>query len=265
VGYDGSGEVEDNRPMIEQEAETGAVSVLAVDDSPETLLVVEHTLRRHGFTVSSATSGEKALEQLEQEGLPHLAVVDMNMPPGMNGFAFCEQLSRFCDVPVIMLTAVDEEGTVVRAIRQYAEDYVIKPFNPSELAARARRVLQRVGTFPFPMTAPICVDERLVVNFAARELVVDGKQKRLTPTEARLLYILMRTPGETVNSEFLLRRMWPLEASDDDRLHVYIHRLRSKLKASERKHRYIVSERGVGYRFDLREVIELPVEKGDGR
>jgi DNA-binding response OmpR family regulator len=235
--------------MIALETKVQEISVLAVDDNPETLLVVEHTLRRHGFSVSSAPSGEAALARLAREGLPHLVVVDMNMPPGMDGFAFCEQLGRFSDVPVIILTAVDQEDTVVRAIRQYAEDYVIKPFNPGELAARARRVLTRVGTFPFAMKAPVCVDESLVVNFAARELTVEGKSRRLTPTEARLLYILMRTPGETVNSDYLLRRMWPLERSDDDRLHVYIHRLRSKLKGTSGKHRYVVSERGVGYRF----------------
>ncbi len=254
--------------MIEEQDEIETISVLAVDDSPETLLVVEHTLRRHGFTVYSAPSGERALEWVEQNGLPHLFVVDIHMPPGMNGFDFCEQLGRFCDVPVIMLTAVDEEGTVVRAIRHYAEDYVIKPFNPGELAARVRRVLQRVGTFPFPMGAPIPIDDDLGVNFAARELLVDGKLKRLTPTEARLLYILMRTPGETVNSDFLLRRMWRLEASDDDRLHVYIHRLRSKLKSGNRKHGYIVSERGVGYRFqpyDEGELLNSLAAEGNGR
>jgi DNA-binding response OmpR family regulator len=254
--------------MPNLEMDPAETTVLAVDDSPETLLVVEHTLRRHGFTVFSAPSGEAALERLERHGLPQLVVVDMNMPPGMNGFEFCEQLGRFCDIPVIMLTAVDEEGTVVRAIRSYAEDYVIKPFNPGELAARARRVLQRVGTFPFPMSAPIPVDDELGVNFAARELLVNGKQKRLTPTEARLLYILMRTPGETVNSDFLLRRMWRLEASDDDRLHVYIHRLRTKLKSSGRKHRYIVSERGVGYRFqpyDQGELVNSLAAEGNGR
>lgn len=240
--------------MIATETQLQEISILAVDDNPETLLIVEHTLRRHGFSVSSAPSGETALDRLARQGLPHLVVVDMNMPPGMNGFAFCEQLGRFSDVPVIILTAVDEEETVVRAIRQYAEDYVIKPFNPGELAARARGVLRRVGTFPFAMAAPICVDQSLMVNFAARELIIDGKPRKLTPTEARLLYILMRTPAETVNSDYLLRRMWPLERSDDDRLHVYIHRLRSKLKGGGSKHRYVVSERGVGYRFQPRDV-----------
>lgn len=242
--------------MMSVEMQPAETTVLAVDDSPETLLIVEHALRRHGYRVQTATSGEAALALLEQEGLPHLAVVDMHMPPGMNGFDFCEQLGRFSDVPVIMLTAVDEETTVVRAIRQYAEDYMIKPFNPGELAARVGRVLRRVGQFPFVMAAPVAVDEKLAVNFAARELHLNGSTQGLTPTEARLLYILMRTPGETVNRDFLLRRMWPLEHSDDDRLHVYVHRLRTKLKGAGGKHRYVVSERGVGYRFQPRDVSE---------
>ena len=230
--------------------------MLAVDDSPETVFIVEHVLRRHGFQVKSAESGEAALALIEREGLPHLAVVDLHMPPGMNGFSFCEQLGRISDVPVIMLTAVHEESTVVRAIRQYAEDYMIKPFNPSELAARIGRVLWRVGQFPFAMAAPLAVDENLALNFATREMWINGKKQRLTPTEARLLYILLRTPGETVNSDFLLRRMWPLEHSDDDRLHVYVHRLRTKLRGTNNRHRYIVSERGVGYRFQPRDVGE---------
>lgn len=246
--------------MMNLEMQPAEISILAVDDSPETLLIVEHALRRHGYRVQCAASGEAALAVLEREGLPHLAVVDMHMPPGMDGFGFCEQLARFSDVPVIMLTAVDEEATVVRAIRHYAEDYVIKPFNPGELAARVGRVLQRVGQFPFAMSAPVAVDAKLTVNFATRELYLDGNTQGLTPTEARLLYILMRTPGETVNTDFLLRRMWPQEYSDDDRLHVYVHRLRTKLKGAGGKHRYVVSERGVGYRFQPRDVGEQVVE-----
>jgi DNA-binding response OmpR family regulator len=246
--------------MVNVEMQPAETTVLAVDDSPETLLIVEHVLQRHGFRVRNASSGEAALQLLEREGLPHLIIADMNMPPGMNGFELCEQLGRFCDIPVIMLTAVDEESTVVRAIRQYAEDYVIKPFNPGELAARVGRVLRRVGQFPFPMTAPIIVDEELAVNFATRELHLNGKRQGLTPTEARLLYILMRSPGTTVNSDFLLRRMWPLEISDDDRLHVYVHRLRAKLQGAGGKHRYVVSERGVGYRFQPRDIGEQLVK-----
>ena len=224
-------------------------AVLVVDDSKDALQIVQHTLEEADYTPATASSGEDALDQIARSGLPHLAVVDLKMPPGMDGFEFCDHLYKFSDVPVIMLTGVDESETVVQALQQYAEDYILKPFSPDELVARVRRVLARVGKFPYRMAAPIIVDDHLHVDFPSRKVRIDDHKAVLTPTEARLLYILMRTPGATVTSEFLLRRMWPMEYAYHDRLHVYIHRLRSKLQIGKWEHRYIVSERGVGYRF----------------
>ncbi|MDX1688892.1 MAG: response regulator transcription factor [Candidatus Promineifilaceae bacterium] len=224
-------------------------AVLAVDDSMEALQIVRHTLEEAGFVPVTASSGEEAVDEVAEKGLPHLAVVDLKMPPGMDGFEFCDYLYQFSDVPVVMLTGVDESETVVQALQQYAEDYVLKPFNPDELVARVRRVLARVGRFPYRMSVPIVVDDCLRIDFPSREVMVEDRTASLTPTEARLLYILMRTPGKTVTSDFLLRRMWPMEHAYEDRLHVYIHRLRSKLQVGRGEHPYVVSERGVGYRF----------------
>lgn len=227
----------------------GPPAVLVVDDSAEALQIVRHTLEESAFIPVPASSGEEALDEVAGKGLPHLAVVDLKMPPGMDGFEFCDELYQFSDVPVIMLTGVDESETVVQALQQYAEDYVLKPFNPDELVARVRRVLARVGRFPYRMVVPIVVDDCLSINFPGREVILEERTTSLTPTEARLLYILMRTPGKTVTSDFLLRRMWPMEHAYEDRLHVYIHRLRGKLRPAQREHQYVVSERGVGYRF----------------
>lgn len=224
-------------------------AVLVVDDNVDALQIVQSTLEESDFVPVTASSGEAALECIAEKGLPHLAVVDLKMPPGMNGFEFCDQLYRISDVPVIMLTGVDESETVVQALQQYAEDYVLKPFDPDELVARVRRVLARVGKFPYRMAASIVVDDCLRVDFPAREVLIEDKKASLTPTEARLLYILMRTPGKTVTSNFLLRRMWPMEHAYEDRLHVYIHRLRSKLQVGQLEHQYVVSDRGVGYHF----------------
>lgn len=224
-------------------------AVLVVDDSMEALQIVQHTLEEADFVPVTASSGEEALACIAEKGLPHLAVVDLKMPPGMNGFKFCDELYQLSDVPVIMLTGVDESETVVEALQQYAEDYVLKPFNPDELVARVRRVLARVGKFPYRMAAPIVVDDCLRVDFPARKVIIEDQKTSITPTEARLLYILMRTPEKTVTSDFLLRRMWPMEHAYEDRLHVYIHRLRSKLETGQWEHQYVVSERGVGYRF----------------
>lgn len=228
------------------------LSILVVDDSIEALEILRQTLSKAGYCVWTAISGEEALDIIASDGLPQLAIVDLHMPPGMDGFELCERFGQFSDLPVIMLTAVDEADTVVRAIQQYAEDYVVKPFSPSELAARIKRVLERVGTFPYESSSPLHVDHWLSIDFSAREMAVDGGTTSLTPTEARLLYILMRHSGQTVETEFLLRRMWPREITYEDRLHVYIHRLRNKLKVLDDSHQYVISERGVGYRFQPR-------------
>jgi DNA-binding response OmpR family regulator len=227
---------------------------LVVDDSPETLQIVTYTLQRGNCEVWSAESGEAALKQIKSAGLPDLAIVDINMPPGMDGFELCRRIFQFSDLPVLMLTAVDEAETVVHAIQQYAEDYIIKPFNPAELLARVRRILRRVGTFPYVATSPVKVDDLLSIDFPRRKVIISGQASSLTPTETRLLYILMRGRGETVTTDFLLRRMWPREVAYEDRLHVYIHRLRKKLQvAGDEEYQYVVSERGVGYRFRSRD------------
>lgn len=223
--------------------------ILAVDDSAFILRLVESALLSAEFQVSTAISGEEGLDQIKRHGLPHLAIVDINMPLGIDGFEFCEKVLEFCDLPIIMLTAINEESTIVSAIDQYAEDYMTKPFNGGELVARVRRVLRRVGDFAYTLDPLTEVDGRLQVDFAGQRAVIDGEDVSLTPTETKLLYILMRNAGRTVTTDFILRRLWPLEAAYEDRLRVYIHRLRRKIEPSHSEPKYILSERGTGYIF----------------
>lgn len=225
--------------------------ILAVDDDPFNLRIVSHALEQTGYEVITASSGEEALSMITQHGLPHMAIVDIHMPPGMSGFEFCRTVHQFSDLPVIMLTAVNEESTVVEGLEEHAEDYIIKPFNPGELTARVKRVLQRMGDFAYPLQSLTRVDERLRIDFPGRQALVNDKPVSLTPTETKLLYILMRSAGHTVNTDFILRRLWPLEPAYEDRLHVHMHRLRRKIedKKDKSRPRYITSERGVGYTF----------------
>jgi DNA-binding response OmpR family regulator len=225
--------------------------ILAVDDDPFNLRIVSHALEQTGYQVITASSGEEALSMITQHGLPHMAIVDIHMPPGMSGFEFCRTVHQFSDLPVIMLTAVNEESTVVEGLEEHAEDYIIKPFNPGELTARVKRVLQRMGDFAYPLQSLTRVDERLRIDFPGRQALVNNKPVSLTPTETKLLYILMRSAGHTVNTDFILRRLWPLEPAYEDRLHVHMHRLRRKIedKQDKTRPRYITSERGVGYTF----------------
>jgi len=219
-----------------------------VDDDPAVLRLVRDKLDRAGFEVLTATSGQHALDVIARRGLPHLAIVDIMMP-GMDGFEFSRIVQEFTDLPVIMLTAVDEEETVIQGIEHFAEDYITKPFSPRELVARVQRVLRRIGDFAYTFDPVTQVDDRLAVDFAHQRVIVQGQPVDLTPTETKLLYILMRNPGRTVSTDFLLRRLRPLEEVFEDTLRVHIHRLRQKIEPAPSQPRYIVTERGLGYRF----------------
>lgn len=224
--------------------------ILVVDDSAMILRLVSIALEDAGFKVSTVLSGEAGLEFIQRFGLPHLALVDINMPPGMDGFEFCETVSEFCDLPIIMLTAINHEETIIQAIDQFAEDYIIKPFNTGELVSRVRRVLRRIGDFRYTYDPITKIDDYLAVDFPNRRVIVAGEDVSLTPTETKLLYILIRSAGRTVTTDFLLRRLWPLERVSEDRLRVNIHRVRRKIEA-EGGQPYIASERGVGYSFTI--------------
>ncbi len=223
--------------------------ILVVDDSYLVLQLVRTALEDAGYEVRTAASGEEALDLIHRFGLPHLALVDINMAPGMDGFEFCETVHAFSDLPVIMLTAASEESTIVQALNQFAEDYVTKPFNVGELIARVRRVLRRVGSFAYRLQPIIRVDESLQVDFVNKQAIINGTPVSLTPTETKLLYILLRHAGRTVTYEFVLQRLWPLEVAQEDRLRVYVHRLRRKIEPDANSPRYITSERGIGYTF----------------
>ena len=222
--------------------------ILAVDDNTYTLRIVQHTLEQAGYKVSTAVSGTEALKLIEWYGLPHLAVVDLHMP-GMSGFEFCRKVHDFSDMPVVMLTAVNNEETVIEGLEQHAEDYIVKPFNPSELVARVRRVLRRMGDYSYTLDSTTRVDDRLTVNFPLRQASIGDEEVSLTPTESKLLYILIRNAGRIVTTEFLLNRIWPLQDAQEDRLHVHVHRLRRKIEIDHNNPTYIIAERGMGYSF----------------
>lgn len=190
--------------MLETPIETHRI--LVVDDNTYTLRIVRHTLEQAGYEVSTAVSGEEALKLINRHGLPHLAVVDLHMP-GMSGFEFCREVHDFSDMPVIMLTAVGSEETIIEGLEEHAEDYIVKPFNPPELVARVQRVLRRIGDYSYTLDSTTRIDDRLTINFPKREALVDDEKVSLTPTEAKLLYILVRNAGRIVTTEFLLNRI----------------------------------------------------------
>jgi DNA-binding response OmpR family regulator len=227
--------------------------ILVVDDSQVIRHLVKYILVEAGYDVWTAVSGEEALEIISKKGLPHLAIVDINMPPGMDGFALCDKLHQFSDVPIIMLSAEEGEETVVTGLEYHAEDYIVKPSNgplrAAELKARVKTVLNRMGDFAYTLDPIVIVDERLQVDFPGRCAFIAGEKIKLTPTETKLLYLLMRHGGRTITNEYLLRRVWPNEEAYEERLHTHIYRLRKKIEENHKDPQYVLSDWGKGYIF----------------
>ena len=228
--------------------ETGLQRILVVDDDPDITRVVQFTLEEEGFDVAVAQSAQEAFNEIARHGLPHLAVVDIRMP-GMDGIELARKVQKYSDLPVILLTAVNEEDAVVAAIEEVAEDYVTKPFSPKVLAARVKRVIRRMGDFAFRLEALTVIDDRLAIDFAEKKALIDEQPVSLTPTETKLLHILIRSARRTVTTEYLLGRLWPLEEVFEDTLRVHVHRLRQKIEPDKGSPKYLITQRGVGYSF----------------
>ena len=222
--------------------------ILVVDDDPVVQRITGAALTEAGFEVWTAGSGRQALEILDTRGLPHLALIDIRMPE-MGGIELSDRLQEFIDLPIIMMTVVADKKTIVETIRSVAEDYITKPFQPEELVARVQRLLRRITDFSYALEPRIRIDGRLELEFARRLALVDGQPVDLTPTETKLLYILIRSAGHTVLTEYLTQRLWPLEHVVEDALRTHIYRLRRKIELSPRSPRYVLTKRGLGYSF----------------
>lgn len=227
--------------------------ILVLDDSRIILRMVRHALEEANYTVWTASSVKEAMKIVRQRGLPHLAIVDINLSAKENGFDFCRQVHRVADLPIIVLSSEEDEAVVSEAIDLYAEDYIFKskdgPIRFKEMLARVGRLLRRVGEFAYTLEETIYVDEYLRVNFTERYVLRNGEKIKLTPTETKIMYVLMRFAGRTVNVDYLLRRLWPLEEAGEDRLHSHVYRLRRKVERNPTDPYYVVSEWGTGYTF----------------
>jgi two-component system KDP operon response regulator KdpE len=205
-------------------------------------------LELEGYRVLSASSGYEALQRLIKE-LPDLVVLDVMMPE-MDGFETLKRIREVSAVPVIFLSVRGEEFDKVRGLDLGADDYLTKPFSPRELVSRIKAVLRRVE-MPAPTPkAEIVVDEDLRIDFGQRKVVVRGQEVRLRPTEYRLLYQLVNNAGRLLTHETLLSRVWGPEYMDEDHyVRLYITYLRQKIEKDPKNPKYILSERGIGYRF----------------
>jgi len=226
-----------------------AKRILVVDDEPRMIGFIRMNLELEGYQVLEAHTGLDALEMIRTQ-LPDLVLLDVMMPE-LDGFETLRMLREFSNVPVIMLTAKGEEDDKVYGLELGADDYVTKPFGSRELSSRVRAVLRRTEMpTASPDQAVLKIDDRLSVDFNRREVIVEGQRTKLRPTEYRLLYHLIENAGWTVPHEQLLAKVWGYEYRDETHyVRLYVNYLREKIEEDPSSPKYILTERGVGYRF----------------
>jgi DNA-binding response OmpR family regulator len=222
--------------------------ILVVDDEPRIVEAVTMNLELEGYLVSCADNGQEALRKIIEE-LPDLTILDVMMPV-MDGFETLRKIREVSNVPVIMLTVKGGETDKVKGLDLGADDYVTKPFSPKELVSRVKAALRRTGMPGLVPKIEIRVDNNLSIDFGRRKVIVRGKEVHLRPTEYRLLYHLVSNAGRVVTHEALLRKVWGYEYRNEDQyLWLYITYLRQKLEDNPKEPKYILVERGIGYRF----------------
>jgi two-component system KDP operon response regulator KdpE len=236
-------------PKLPRSNQRDGKQILVVDDEPRMINFIRMNLELEGHQVIEAHNGLEALEAVRTK-LPDIVLLDVMMPE-LDGFETLRMLREFSNIPVIMLTAKGEENDRVYGLELGADDYVAKPFGPRELSSRIKAVLRRAD---MPSTAPdqaiLKIDDRLSVDFNRREVIVNGERIKLRPTEYRLLYHLIENAGWTVPHDQLLAKVWGYEYRDEAHyVRLYVNYLREKIEEDPSNPKYILTERGVGYRF----------------
>lgn len=222
--------------------------LLIADDDPAIRRSLAHLLRVSGYEVAEAADGCAVLALMRKEGVD-LVILDVMMP-GCGGFEVCAEIRGWSQVPVIALSAVDDEDLKTGMLRSGADDYVVKPFSPKELLARVEAVLRRVRRRQTDPNRPVLRFGELEVNFRERRAILGGKDLELTTIEFDVLRELVLHPGELLTHRMFLHRVWGPEYGDEkEYVRVIVNRLRKKLADDPLNPRYIQTVPGLGYRF----------------
>lgn len=225
------------------------VSILVVDDEQAMRDFIRKNLTARGFSVRLATNGLEALEIFNNEPLD-LIILDVMMPE-MDGLETIRRIRPVSGVAIIILTALGEEKDKVAALDLGADDYLTKPFGIEELMARIRAVLRRANPQTVPETIAPLQSRDLLLDPASRRVTLRGEVVKLTPTEFDLLFYLMSHVGKVLTHRNLLQAVWGAEYGDEaEYLRVYIRRLRQKIEDDPLNPCYLLTEHGIGYRFD---------------
>lgn len=228
---------------------TPGTRVLVVDDDPQILRALRINLTAHGYTVLVAADGGSAL-RVAADGHPDVVVLDLGLPD-RDGAEVIEGLRGWTPVPILVLSARADSADKVRALDLGADDYVTKPFGMAELLARLRAAVRRAAVSSVDGEAVLSTAD-FTVDLAAKTVALaDGSEVHLTPTEWGILELLVRHRGKLVGQRQLLREVWgPSYGSESNYLRVYLAQLRRKLEPVPARPKYLITEAGMGYRFD---------------
>ena len=224
-------------------------TIMVVDDEPHIVRFTAMNLEIEGYNVVTAENGAQALESLESGEPVDLVVLDVMMPQ-MDGFETLRRIREDSSVPVIFVTVRGDEADRVAGLDLGADDYITKPFSPRELASRIRALFRRIEAADPPRLQEVTIDDWLTIDFDQSRVTAGGQEMRLRPTEYRLLYQLVSNPGQLLSHDTLLERVWgPEYKGEHQYVRTYVTYLRQKLERDPRNPEYILSERGLGYRF----------------
>lgn len=223
------------------------MKILIVDDDPSIRQLLQVTLEVEGYEVIQAEDGEKALAIVAENNLD-LVILDL-MLPRMDGWKVCRLIRQDYDLPIIMLTAKDDEVDTILGLKLGADDYISKPFSPRELVARIEAVMRRVTN---TASKDLLFFPGMVIDQSKRMVKMDDKQIDISPTEFALLWEMAHRPGQVYEREVLLDRVWGYDYIGTNRtVDVHIKRLRSKLEKYRTGYTYIQTVWGIGYKFEV--------------
>ncbi len=224
-------------------------TILVVDDERHIVQFTAMNLQVEGFDVATASNGMEAMDLLSERPDIDLVVLDVMMPE-MDGFETLRRIRAASSVPVIFVTVRGDEADRVAGLDLGADDYLTKPFSPRELVSRIRALFRRIEAAEPPRLQEVVVDDWLTINFDRSVVLTGGEEVHLRPTEYRLLYQLVNNAGQLMGHDTLLERVWGAEYRGEHQyVRTYVTYLRQKLERDPRSPEYILSERGLGYRF----------------
>ncbi|MFT4416182.1 response regulator transcription factor [Fredinandcohnia humi] len=223
------------------------ISILVVEDDESLGYGLQYAFEKESWSVKLAKSIKEAEEYLQQQ-TPSLLLLDNHLPDGL-GIDFCKRIREFSNVPIIFLTAADEEIDIVRGLDMGADDYITKPFRVMELTSRVKSTLRRSAMSGQPASKNVIISKDIVLFSEMQRAEKNGIDLRLTSTEFKLLATFIRNANQTLSREQLLQKLWDIDGNfiDDNTLSVHIRRLREKIEANPSEPTYVRTVRGIGY------------------